>query len=203
MSTRKNNYSLSLVGAAIMAILLPAIALIFYIYQFGTDRSTETEIWGQFGDFLNVFISMANLIIFSTLTFVIHKIERQREGEKDILESAKTRPILIFKDIGERWACKNVGEGAALNGIISYSEGSSNWENPVKIYSLMPGEEFEIHWRKSNVHQWRAKYYDIHNQVYTSTCTNDETLFEIAMNGLIEVENIALRLEQVKGKSFD
>ncbi|SOD80947.1 hypothetical protein [Spirosoma fluviale] len=202
-NSKQYNYSYWLVGAAVIAILIPIIAVIIYRFQFGTHKSEKTEVWGQFGDFLNVFISIANLVIFGVLTFVIHKSERHRDTEKDILESAKTRPILIFKDIGGKWICKNVGEGTAINAMIAYKGGTSvNWENPVKVYSLMSGEPFEIDWRIS-VYQWRAKYYDVHGNVYTSTCTSDETLFEFDINGLYEVEGEALRLEDVKGKSYD
>ena len=203
-AVKQNNYSSWLAGAAVVAVLVPIIAVITYRFQFGTYKSENTEVWGQFGDFLNVFISIANLVIFGVLTFVIHKTERQRDNEKDILESAKTRPILIFKDIGGKWICRNVGEGTAINGMIAYKGGTSaNWENPVKVYSFMSGEPFEIDWRRFNVYQWRAKYYDVHGNVYTSTCTGDETLFEFDINGLYEVEGKALRLEDVKGKSYD
>jgi len=179
-------------------------AFFFYALQFGFLVSKNRTVWGEFGDFMSVFVAIANLVVVSSLTYFIAKIEDKRDEENRNLENSKIRPILIFKDIGKKWACRNVGEGAAMNIMIAYKTKSTlSWENPIKIYSLVPKEEFEIEWRKYQVFQWSAVYYDIHGTVFTSICENDDTVFEIDKNELLSFTNNYKRLEDVKNISFD
>lgn len=186
-----------------IGVLIIILAIYFYSFTFGFSISKDQAIWGQFGDFMNVFVAIANLFVVSFLTYYLNKIEEKREEENKILEKSKVRPILIFRDIGMKWECVNVGEGTAMNIMIAYKTNTDSWENPVKIYSLIPKEKFEIDWKKYNVSKWVATYYDIHNTVFTSICEKDDTIYEIDKNELYEFENNYKRLEDVKNLSFD
>ncbi len=179
------------------------IAALFYRYQFGSYLSKQQNIWAEFGDYMNVFVSLANLIIVSSISYFLYKNEQKRDQENTILENSKIRPILIFKDIGETWSCRNVGQGAAMNIKIAYKTNENeNWQNPVKIYSLMSGEEFKITWKRFGLLKWVAVYYDINNYVYSSICENDYTNYEANINELGNIENY-LRLEEAMKKNFE
>jgi hypothetical protein len=184
--------------------IIIVFSFLFYTFHFGFKVSVNHAIWGQFGDFMSVFISIANLIIISSLTYFIAKIEEKRDQENRNLELSKVRPILIFKDIGMKWACRNVGEGAALNVMIAYKTNlAHDWENPVKIYSLTSNEEFKIEWKKFHIAKWVAVYYDIYGTVFSSTCEHDDTIYQAEINELLAFINHYKRLEDVKNVSFD
>ena len=91
-----------------------------------------------------------------------------------------------------------------MNIMIAYKTSNvGQWENPVKIYSLVPKEEFVIEWKKYYVAKWVAVYYDIRGNVLTSTCENDDTNVDIGKNELLAFLNKYRRLEDVKNVSFD
>jgi hypothetical protein len=188
----------------ILGTILIVFAFIFYSFQFGFSLSKDQTVWGEFGDYMNVFVAIANLFVIGYLTIFFAEMEEQRDKENRTLEEFKIRPNLIFKDIGAKWACRNIGEGAAMNIMIAYKTSNvGQWENPIKIYSLVPKEEFVIEWRKSLIYKWAAVYYDIRGNVITSTCENDDTNVYIGKNELIAFKNNYKRLEDVKNVSFD
>lgn len=188
----------------ILGTVIIVFAFIFYSFQFGFSLSQDQTVWGEFGDFMNVFVAIANLFVIGYLTIFFAEMEEQRDQESKKLEELKIRPNLIFKDIGEKWACRNIGEGAAMNIMIAYKTSNvGQWENPVKIYSLVPKEEFVINWKKNYIHKWVAVYYDIRGNVLTSTCENDDTNVDIGKNELLAFKNKYRRLEDVKNVSFD
>lgn len=122
------------------AIGLIVVPVGFYFYQFGKyGLSHNSEDWGILGDYLNVWVSMASLILLATLTYVIYKDDEARDNDRYKEEKARNRPILIFKvDNREKvWYVKNVGNGVALNIYISYQTDGFSWMKPVKVYSLM------------------------------------------------------------------
>jgi len=184
--------------------LIILIACLFYLYMFGFTIPDNQVVWGQFGDYLSVFVAIASLVVIGSLTYFIAKNEERRDRENQILENSKIRPILIFKDIGEKWACKNVGEDAALNIMIAFKTNNlHSWEHPVKIYSMTSKEEFQIEWKKFGVATWVATYNDIRGEVYTSICEDDDTVYEIGRNELNSYKNKYIRLETAKKTSFD
>ena len=184
--------------------LIIIVACLFYFYMFDFTLSNDQAVWGQFGDYLSVFVAIASLVVISSLTYFIAKNENRRDDENKILENSKIRPILIFKDIGGKWACKNVGEGAALNIMIAYKTNNlHSWEHPVKIYSMTSKEEFQIEWKKFGVAKWVATYNDIRGEVFTSICEDDDTVYQIGRNELKIIGKTYMRLEDAKKISFD
>jgi hypothetical protein len=118
-------------------LILPWIIVLapMLLYQFQVNRldgqwlsfTHNSETWGHFGDFMNVWVSMASLIVLTGLTYYIHKIEILREEERERAEAnrqenikrdeiLKNRPALIFDEYeGGLWKVKNVGLQVALN----------------------------------------------------------------------------------------
>lgn len=200
---RKNNYTWFIVAITI-AVTIVIVPLICYLYTFKNGISLRNEDWGTFGDFMNVFVSFASLIVVSALTYQLHKIELQNATESHKLDETRSRPILIFKDIGGKWACSNVGVGTGLNVLIAYKyDEESPWMHPVKAYSLKPGDELTLDWKKYQVYEWRARYYDVWGNVFTSTCKEDETKVEINYNGLESEEKSTIRLEDARRNPYD
>ncbi len=56
------------------------------------DFTHSSEIWGHFGDFMNVWVSMASLIVLGFLTYYIHDIEVRREEE---IERERKQPKIV------------------------------------------------------------------------------------------------------------
>ncbi len=174
-STRKLfNFAL---GFTILVIIIPSF---FYICQFSRNGlSYDSQDWSAFSDFISMWVSMASLILLATLTYVIYKNEEQRENQRYSDEKARNKPIIIFKVDSKKkvWYAKNVGNGVALNIYISNSLDKDKWMKPVKMYSLMAGEEFELFWFKP-AFQICAVYNDVlSSDIIVSICEGDITKF--------------------------
>ncbi|OZI09348.1 hypothetical protein BWI93_04085 [Siphonobacter sp. BAB-5385] len=155
-------------------IMLGAVAI--YAMQFHNHTfSNSPENWGQFGDYMNVFVSISSLILLSTLTLYIHKSEDARASQAEKQEKERNRPILIFYiEDGGVWAIKNVGNSVALNIFIKETTGNEKETSQRKIYSLMPGQGIGLRFA-SNVVKWESTYYDILGNIISSICINDQT----------------------------
>lgn len=79
--------SVSIIGGAICT----------YRSQFGTVLSDSREQWGQFGDFLNVFVSMASLVLLAAITwFVYDNQKKDKEVEEERIKQQQTKERLTF-----------------------------------------------------------------------------------------------------------
>lgn len=146
------------------------IPIFVYIDNFGSSFSAEQEHWGAFSDYLNVFISILNIVFLALLTYSIYRYQREDEQNKSI-------PILIFKvDNRRKWTVQNVGKGVALNILISSSKKQDSWDKPTKVYSIMEGAELKLPWISAAL-QLRADYFDMNKNTLSSICQNDDTEF--------------------------
>jgi hypothetical protein len=101
-----------------VSLLFVTIPVLVYLCEFGGNGlSHDTDAWGTFGDYLNVWINVAGLILVGTLTLHIHLKDQ-------ILQVASNRPIITFEhdrssiiSTTDRttWKLTNVGSGPALN----------------------------------------------------------------------------------------
>jgi uncharacterized membrane protein len=188
----KNKTFLIILG--VLSLLLIIIPFILYVCTFGGSLSHNREVWGQFGDFFNMFVSMASLIVVSTLTYIIYIYQREDESNKLKYqredESNKSIPILIFKvnAVKKVWVVQNVGKGVALNILVSYSKTQGNWEIPTKIYSLTENSEIELSWFEPS-EQCSAMYYDYLENSFSSICQKDDTQFIKGGKHLIEFKS--------------
>ena len=191
MNTMKFKLFLGLLGLSVLMIIV--IPIIFYTCTFGYYISDNKETWAHFGGFLNVFVSIASLLSISILTYIIYVYQREDESNKSI-------PILIFKvnPTTNNWVVQNVGKGAALNILVTYSKQLDKWEKPTKIYSLSDNLERELPWFKQPS-QCSAVYYDYLGNVFSSICINDDTKFIKNVNHLSEFKENYLRLEDSLG----
>ena len=182
---------LGILGMFVLIII--GIPIYCYVDTFGSHISDKKEAWSQFGDFLNVFVSIANLILVSALTYIIYAYQREDESNKSI-------PILIFKvnPTTRNWVVQNVGKGVALNILVTYSKQLDKWEKPTKIYSLSDNLEKELPWFEPSL-QCSAIYYDYLGNVFSSICINDDTKFIKNANHLSEFKENYHRLEDSLG----
>lgn len=208
------------IGGSVFVIAAGIIAYIckFHNYPISDDQA----IWGQLGDYLNMFVSTASLILISVLTYVIHDTEMRREEAqkkedkdhadardkeeaarsraRDEDEKARDRPILAFMVESEAggqkfWKIKNISRNVALNPVIAIDHGDGFWTYPVKIYSLGAGEHMILRWFLQ-VNRICAVYYDVKENVLTSTIQNDRVKIEPDINALDHLaEKNYIRLE--------
>lgn len=83
MSSKRLKKKCYLRITALLSILLVVGAIGMYIYQFGFYISNSKEEWAQFGDFLNVFVGLANLLLISVITLLIYENQKNEEEEKE------------------------------------------------------------------------------------------------------------------------
>lgn len=154
-------------------LLFAAFTLIpIFVYRdnFGSSFSAKQEHWGAFSGYLNVFVSILNIVFLALLTYSIYRYQREDEQNKSI-------PILIFKvDNRKKWAVQNVGKGVALNILISSSKEQDSWDKPTKVYSIMEGAELNLPWISAAL-QLRVDYFDMNKNSLSSICQNDDTKF--------------------------
>lgn len=183
---KNNAFLIILIVLFVVVVIIP---IILYVCTFGKFLSHEKEVWAQFGDFFNMFISMASLIVVSTLTYIIYIYQREDESNKSI-------PILIFKvdAVKKMWIIQNVGKGVALKILVSYSKTQGNWEKPTKIYSLIENSEIELSWFEGSL-QCSAMYFDYLGNSFSSICQNDDTQFVKGGNHLMDFKSNYHRFE--------
>jgi hypothetical protein len=156
--------------SCVLIAVFTVVPIVFYLLQFQGGLSNKQEDWGAFADYLNVFISILNIVFIALLTYSIYRYQKEDEQNKSI-------PILIFKvNRNKKWAVQNVGKGVALNILVSYTEKKDQWLKPVKVYSIIEGQEIELGWFKASL-QCGAEYFDMNGNVYKSICKNDDTEF--------------------------
>lgn len=167
----------------LLAILVIGVPSYLYINQFSAGTlSTDQAVWGEFGDFMNVWVAIGNLIALGGLTFYISTLERSQHEASTNLENARSRPTLIYKylDDQKKWVIQNVGNGPALNIRLSFLK-ERNWEIPNKIHSLISGgiTSFPIR-QPTSEDVICLVYYDIHGTVITTLGQNEDS--EIILN---------------------
>ena len=131
-----------------------SIPLIVYSCEFGhLGISNSQEVWGQFGDYLNVWVSLASLIAISMLTYFIHTREQHLQESLQKREDIINRPLIAIESVGiyNLYRLKNIGLGPALDIKTSYKPLNRNtWEREINYVKtsnhapLGPGHEHEF-----------------------------------------------------------
>lgn len=176
--------------AAIYIILVPVI---FYsVYFAKSGFSSNISDWANFSTYWSAFISLANLILFGTLTYFIHSFERSRHAEEmkrqednKKREQILDRPVLVFsKQRNENYYdIKNVGKGVAMEPVVKskYTIDSEehidgvnvrSWETQYIIYPLMAGFELSLE-KAGKTPSLCAVYKDIFGKKYFTMIEND------------------------------
>jgi hypothetical protein len=171
------------IAVILICVVIVGGGLAAYIAMFGKHPfSHEPGPWGAFGDFFNVFMATANLVIFYWFSNEVYKYNADKDRKDDEFKKATERPIIIFRSRknnpgNECWEVMNIGKGAALNlRITELVNGQTEWEKPIKCYSLGNGDESKLllPWT-TNSGKLVVRYTDVFNTGYYSITVGDET----------------------------
>ena len=128
-----------------LILTVPCILLLLgftsYFMHFNGKVSSNAQDWGSFGSYINSFIALCNVALFVMFSFLLYKYNRSINN-----------PILTFKteDVNgeETWQIINIGNGPALNLLVSYkTDKTKDWISPsVKSYSLGKNDKVNLDW---------------------------------------------------------
>ncbi len=147
-----------------------ATGLFLYFLHFHHPLSTKVQDWGSFGTYINPFVTLANVSLFLIFSLLVYKYN-----------NSINRPILIFKTESssdtEIWQINNIGNGPALNLVVSYKVTKmGKWNSPsVKCYSLGKNEKVTLDWLTGSVDVIGVYYKDIFDDSYVAIVGNDIT----------------------------
>lgn len=157
------------ITAGSICLLLLVVPISLYIWKFGTSLSTKQDDWVAFASYLNVFISIISIIAVSTLTYTIYSFQQKDEANKAI-------PVLIFEYIDNSIIIHNVGNGVALNILISYSSSENhNWKQPYKVHSMAQNTQKPITFLEEVSDRYIACYNDYLGNKFSSIYENNDT----------------------------
>ena len=122
---------------------------------------------------ISLLVALAALLV-SITSFVTGQINVARS------ERLGMQPTLVFEYSQQKgWHVRNVGNGPALNPVVSLSWDEANWEQPVRIPSVAQGSAFRLQWiGHQNIRRLGARYSDAQERPYSATGKNDQTFAE-------------------------
>jgi hypothetical protein len=86
------------------------------------------------------------------------------------------RPVLVFEQETDLvWTIRNVGNGPALNVVVTRKGNNAEWELPVRIPALAKEGvvKLPLSWVGRNYHEPLGAYYsDIAQRQYSSSCVD-------------------------------
>jgi hypothetical protein len=93
---------------------------------------------------------------------------------------AQIRPVLVLLyDTGSGWRIENVGNGPALNVIVSVKANRNlEWPDPVRVPPLAANGAFVLEWLRRldlGTASIGVYYEDFHGKKYSSVCTDNLT----------------------------
>ena len=192
---------------ALIAIII--VSLIFYVVNFwGHKFSNTTETWGAFSDYLNPFIAISNLIVFIWLSFSVYEYNEKKDRQDEILKTKMERPVLVSSsdyhphtNPQEVWSIKNVGNGAALNLLITTkTQRNLSWRVPaIKCFSLGKMESIELLWAAPIIDVICVIYEDIFENKYVTVFADDKS-FTQPLNReykKISIQNFTFEKEEI------
>lgn len=175
--------------------LIALAVVIFPGYQywkhFGSPVPLQSDKWGHLGDFLNVWVSLASLIMLGGLTYYIHRIDQKRDDENKNVEGARSRPYLVMRDADLGLMVRNVGNGPALNVRYAIFK-NGNWRITSRLPSLMSGEEIEFDSSTATPGDiFGFSFSDIHGTNYSSL--HESNVIDFYIDNDIFMENNAYK----------
>jgi hypothetical protein len=86
-------------------------------------------------------------------------------------------PTLVFVyDSDKGWSINNVGNGPALNVVVTHqTHGENKWIEPTRLYPIPENDTVYIAWVGHNPDKLMATYTDVHNRSYSSLTDEDLT----------------------------
>ena len=146
-----------------------------YFGKFHGPLSNKQSDWGAFGDYLGLFVNVANLVLILVIASQtidsserISKLQFNLASSQLRIEQLKTRPHLYISEKKSQqskdtfsWYIQHTGEGPAINILTRFSlaEGGpfTKW---IVCLSLGAGDDRELIWLK-NAHSIELCYCDI------------------------------------------
>ena len=88
-----------------------------------------------------------------------------------------SKPVVVFEYSGSNgWSIKNVGNGPALDVVVSIRASNGAWENPVRVPPLGADSSIKLMYlAHTNVESLGARYADTNKRVYSSIVEKDQT----------------------------
>lgn len=150
-------------------LLILGCGWLIYFNNFDGKFSTEPTPWGSYGTFINSFVTLANVSLFLMFSLLVYRYNRTVNS-----------PTLTFKTKikkkREVWIIKNIGNGPALNLVVSYkNDATEDWIEPaVKCYSLGKDDSVTLDWI-DNPDVIGVFYTDIFKNEFIALVGNDIT----------------------------
>ncbi len=198
------NWLLWLLSA--VAVLVIGIPAIVYYCQFGGDGlSIKTADWGTFGDFMNVWVNVAGLILLGTLTFHIHQREqhlqsqliqkeeelvKEKEAKEDMVrqeahqrEVMSNRPVVnVFQDFGNRYYLKNIGNGPAINVVARLHINTDLNPGDPQLYGGLGVGDRTANIFANDLRIFYVSYRDIFDNPISTRFFDDKNTFKIGVD---------------------
>jgi len=216
-----NSDNLILRRAITAASVIIVSPIIFFLNNFGDWYiSSDQAKWGQLGDFMNVWVSIANLILVGTLTYYLNELQIQREQEYRKMEATRlktseeneknrdelirqreeqlNRPYVIFRrEPSGLYILKNIGNGPALN--ITWAQMRDDvWLNEHITFPLGSGESRNIEREMASNDIIGIEYNDIFNKDYSTIYVHGVTEF-FQDTGIYQQNRTVQRNEILRG----
>ena len=135
-------------------------------------------------DFLNTnsgAVQSLATIVLVIVTFVYVLLTRKLANESkrmaDLTDKSHLQPVIVFNRSGQRpWKLKNVGNGPALNVLVSGGTKEKVWNetNTILLSAVGSNEEVALEWlTKKDTGALCAIYKDVAEREYTSECVGN------------------------------
>ena len=131
----------------ILAILFVLIPLKYYIRQFDNDFANTQDIWGQFGDFLNVFVNIAIGVILGYISFITYDTTfSYNKLHTTPIISFSVEPNNTYQNVfPDTWVLLNLTNAGAQDIHLRFSIDGvfTKW---IKCFSLLGQSKLNLHW---------------------------------------------------------
>ncbi|MDR6808852.1 hypothetical protein J2Y45_006065 [Dyadobacter sp. BE34] len=133
-------------AATAASLIVISVPVYLYYQMFGSlELSHDLEIWAHFSDFFTLWLSVVSLIMIFALTYYVSVLESNREKERQKLEDARNRPILVLQvDSANYKVVKNIGIGPALNPRVTIKNTDGTYLSEKVLPPIMAGESQKV-----------------------------------------------------------
>jgi hypothetical protein len=150
---------------------------IFYFLRFNDGWSTDHSRWGEFGDFIGLFVSLANLPLIVIIAIItvnssvrIARLQTDLSNSQLRIEQLRVTPHLYLTEerslifTQDSWIIRHTGEGPAINVLVRFTDSrNSPFTRWVSCLSLGSGDQRDLVWLR-NADVIQVCYCDITEQ---------------------------------------
>jgi len=176
-----------------MGILIVANSIYFLLFVMkfaSTNLSDDPLDWANTATYINLIISVINLVVFVILSVLVYQYNIQRGNSTAAFQYTIVKPVLVFNSVngdlnadGSRdisWQIKNIGNGSAINLWVAYKQDRrEDWITPVaKCYSLAKDDTLDVAW-VNGPDVMVVLYQDTFKNDYCTLVMDDEIMWKI------------------------